>query len=247
MYSFTNYTKQDTIKAVVGLTIANILMLNTFSMIGFIIWGTLSGVIFTEPYFTILIIQSAIVAPTLALFGSTLTTLRFKTSLRGEILGDWIIIKSQFGKSTSWRSTCKSVNSFVIYYHLVLPVVIYTLIRYRTAHTFTLDPAQFNLTYDADRCPGNVVFKLLDNTYASGNITEPDLHDHFFKLGNRYFVKDSNSALYLKLSYPPKKLLLAFKIDNSEVTCVLLDMLKADADLSDFAAEKIINSSFTIA
>jgi hypothetical protein len=248
MYTFTSYTNNDlNLRYIVGFAIANLLTVNTFVIIWFVPWAILNDLLFTQYYFSFACLQLVLLLFTIGTFGTAIHIVGSKTSLTGEILGEWMLIKSQFGRSGTRRHTLCEINAYFMVYHLVLPVVIYTLIRYRKAQTFRLDPEQFNMKYANDRCPGHILFKLIDKEYDHGHITDSDLADHFIKLGDRYFVKNSSSALYMKLSYTPERLLLAFKTDSDQVLCILLDLLAEDIDMSSATAHQVIKSSFVIA
>lgn len=247
--NFTDYTNHNRIKIGIGLTIANVLMINNFVFLVYVIPEIISNALSGASQFTIILPQAALLVVSIIVYGVAIAPILSKTSLRGEILGDWMLIRSQFGKPARWGSSLLAVNSFMLMYHLVLPIVLYTLVRYRNTRSFALDPGQLTQSYNIHKCQGNVIFKLLECESCLGSefITDSDLTDHFVKLGNRYFVKDDNAALYLKLSYPPEKLLQSFSIHEYDVMCIMLDLSISDDDIADNKAETIIRSSFTIA
>lgn len=246
MYMFSNFSKDNYVITVMGLIAAICVPANTVYVIWHVVHALTSGVSLDGPVFPPAV-YVAMWGFSVTVYSIPIFVIRSKTSLRGEILGDWIAMKTLFSKAPAQADTLRAVISFVLMYHLVMPVVIYTLVRYRKALGFALDPYQFIIAYHKHLCPGNIELKLLSQHYASGHITDSDLADFFIKLGNRYFVENNAASLYLKLSYSQDKLLCAFGLHRQQMLGIMIDLAHHDQNLDDLTIQNVIDTSFTIA
>jgi hypothetical protein len=237
---------QNLIAYMLGKAFATLLTINFVALTVIVPVIVLAGG-WSPFYVYVLMAQAGLLLLSLILFVPPVLAISNRTSLVGEIVGDFILIKSQFGKPGRWTSILNHINSYISFYHLVFPVIIYALIKHRNLKTIAFDPSEFGMPYKSDVCPGMITVALLQKQVKSELIGQDIIADHFVLLENRYFIKNEDSALYLKLLYSNQNLALAFGTDYNEVLCLAMEICKEDNyDLEPALAKRIIDASLKI-
>ena len=238
------------IKRILGFVCANILLVNSIVLAVRLILAAVSiptgGDLLL--YFDATIIpQFFLFAVSIMVFGTVLHTAFRSQSLLGEIITDWIRLKATWRMGGRKKLTLLFLNSYIVLYHLIFPVVIYALIRYRNVRTIALNPDKFGYRIDRSNTPGMITFNMTLASERQGLIGTADYQEHTIRIGDRLYVRNEQSAFYLQLSYSPMVLLHAFGQDQDQMIYYLAETIADDHARPDATwANPIIKSSFTM-
>jgi len=229
------FTDDDRFKKILGIVLGTLIVLCFHVMFAAMV-PSLFGIhlvtaAFVEQYFVLVIAVGIIGALNVMLFGSVILSTIRKSSLPAEILNDYKLIESQYNKPGRQMSIVYSLVGYALMYNLVLPYVAYVLLRYRKLKTIALDPDLFGHQINGKAVPGMAVFRMLKEERKS-LISENEIGEHFYPLGNRYFLKSEESALYICLAHSGTTLFENFGYNNDELYMTIVDCVSEHNDVS---------------
>jgi len=237
-------------KRTFGFTIANILFVNSIVLAVRLIYATVSLIAGGDFVFYVgatILPQFVLFAISIGILGTVLHTAFLSESLLGEIITDWIRLKATWRMGDRKKLALLFLNSYIVLYHLIFPVVIYALIRYRNVKTIALNPDKFGYQFNRRITPGMITFDMVLENEKPGRISRTDCQEHTIRIGDRLYIRNEQSAFYLQLSYSPMDLLHAFGQDRDQMIYFLAETITDDhAGLDEAWATPILKSSFVI-
>lgn len=229
------FTDDDRFKKILGIALGTLVVLCfhvTFVVMLPCVFGVhLISTSFVEQYFVLVIAVGIVGVLNVILFGSVILSTIRKSSLPAEILNDYKLIESQYNKPGRQMSIVYSLIGYALMYNLVLPYVAYVLLRYRKLKTIALDPALFGHKINRKAVPGMAVFRMLKEERKQ-LISETEIGEHFYPLGNRYFLKNEESALYICLAHSGMTLFENFGYERDELYMTIADCVSEHNDVS---------------
>lgn len=237
----------DQIKYIVGQSAFSLLMLNTISLIVLILYLVYTDTVIPDQYTFWFSSSVAFAIISLIFLIPSLFAIHREHSLRSEIVTDLKIMYSIVKYSDSFSEKAKNIISFINFYYLVFPLVLYCMLRYCNLKVIALDPSKFGIDYHKQMVPGLIVANLLHKDLVINGISENEVNNHFVKIRDRYFVKNKESATYLRLSIPEHKLLSSFGISENDILSSLIEIDKNDTfSYNDTVVSKVIKSSLIL-